>query len=32
MKQTPEEEAVGKRLWDHYEITGELCWPLLSQI
>jgi hypothetical protein len=23
MKQTPEEEATGKRYWDHYEKTGE---------
>jgi hypothetical protein len=27
MKQTPEEEAAGKRFWYHYEKTGELCGP-----
>jgi hypothetical protein len=25
IKQTPEEEAAGKRFWDHYEKTNELC-------
>jgi hypothetical protein len=25
MKQTPGEEDAGKRFWDHYEKTGELC-------